>query len=308
MEYSHYSVLLEESIDNLHIKEDGIYVDATTGGGGHSSVILSKLTTGHLYCFDQDDYAITRSSERLAKISSNFTMIKSNFEFIKEKLEEIGVTKIDGIVYDLGVSSFQLDIVERGFTYRDEAPLDMRMNQSQELTAKTIVNEYPYNELVKIFYKYGDEPFSKQIANKICKYRENKVIETTTELVDIIKSSLPNKVLNKKGHPAKLVFQALRIAVNDELGVLERSLTKVLDIMNSDGYISVITFQPTEDMIVKHIFKDASTVDVPQGLPIANIPDAPFEMVTRKPILPSNTELDENRRSHSAKLRVLRKR
>lgn len=308
MEYSHYSVLLEESIDNLHIKPDGIYVDATTGGGGHSSVILSKLTTGHLYCFDQDDYAITRSSERLAKISSNFTMIKSNFEFIKEKLEEIGVTKIDGIVYDLGVSSFQLDIVERGFTYRDEAPLDMRMNQSQELTAKTIVNEYPYNELVRIFYKYGDEPFSKQIANKICKYRENKVIETTTELVDIIKSSLPNKVLNKKGHPAKLIFQALRIAVNDELGVLERSLTKVLDIMNSDGYISVITFQPTEDMIVKHIFKDASTVDVPQGLPIANIPDAPFEMVTRKPILPSNAELDENRRSHSAKLRVLRKR
>lgn len=308
MEYSHYSVLLEESIDNLHIKPDGIYVDATSGGGGHSSVILSKLTTGHLYCFDQDDYAITRSSERLAKISSNFTMIKSNFEFIKEKLEELGVTKIDGIVYDLGVSSFQLDIVERGFTYRDEAPLDMRMNQSQELTAKTIVNEYPYNELVRIFYKYGDEPFSKQIANKICKYRENKVIETTTELVDIIKSSLPNKVLNKKGHPAKLVFQALRIAVNDELGVLERSLTKVLDIMNSDGYISVITFQPTEDMIVKHIFKDASTVDVPQGLPIANIPDAPFEMVTRKPILPSNVELDENRRSHSAKLRVLRKR
>lgn len=308
MEYSHYSVLLEESIDNLHIKEDGIYVDATTGGGGHSSVILSKLTTGHLYCFDQDDYAITRSSERLAKISPNFTMIKSNFEFIKEKLEELGVTKIDGIVYDLGVSSFQLDIVERGFTYRDEAPLDMRMNQSQELTAKTIVNEYPYNELVRIFYKYGDEPFSKQIANKICKYRENKVIETTTELVDIIKSSLPNKVLNKKGHPAKLIFQALRIAVNDELGVLERSLTKVLDIMNSDGYISVITFQPTEDMIVKHIFKDASTVDVPQGLPIANIPDAPFEMVTRKPILPSNVELDENRRSHSAKLRVLRKR
>ncbi len=308
MEFTHYSVLLEESVDKLNIKPDGIYVDATTGGGGHSSLILSRLTTGHLYCFDQDSYALKRSEERLAKISNNFTLIKSNFANIKSELASRGVNGIDGIVYDLGVSSFQLDMVERGFSYREDAPLDMRMDSDQALTAYDIVNNYSYAELVNILFKYGDEPNSKRIANSICNARELKPIRTTLELVEVIKSALPQKVLRQKGHPAKLTFQALRIAVNDELMVLERSLNDALDLLNKDGACSVITFQPSEDKIVKHIFKERSTVDIPLGLPVANLPEAPYEMVTRKPILPSENELMENHRSHSAKLRVLRKR
>ena len=234
--YIHKSVLLNEAIEGLNIKPDGIYVDATTGGGGHSSHILSKLTTGHLYCFDQDEYAYTRSKEVLDPISKeNYTFIKSNFVNIKSELNKLGVEKIDGILYDLGVSSFQFDIPERGFSYNYDAPLDMRMNQSQELTAEIIVNSWSFNDLMRIFTRYGEDPFSKQIARAIEREREKRRIHTTFELVDVIKSALPAKVLSKKGHPAKQIFQALRIAVNDELRVFEVSINDALEMLNSKG-------------------------------------------------------------------------
>lgn len=306
--FNHFSVLKNEAIDALNIKEDGIYVDCTLGGGGHSSLILSKLTKGHLYSFDQDEYAISRATEVLNKVGCNYTIIKSNFVNLKEKLGELGVNKIDGILYDLGVSSFQFDIEERGFSYRMDGPLDMRMNQEQELTAKTIVNEYPVSKLIEIFYRYGEEPFAKQIAFQIDKVRKEKIIETTFELVDIIKASLPQKVLKKKGHPAKQVFQALRVAVNDELTVFEKSLLDALDMLKPDGRAVVITFQSLEDRICKSIFKEKSTLNIPKGLPVIIKEEAPFELMSRKPILPSEEEMEINNRSHSAKMRVLRKR
>lgn len=307
--YVHKSVLLNEAIEGLHIKENGIYVDATTGGGGHSSHILSKLTTGHLYCFDQDEYAIKRSKEVLDKINpEGYTFIKANFVDLKEKLNELGVKKIDGILYDLGVSSFQFDIPERGFSYNYDAPLDMRMNQDQELSASTIVNTYSFDELVRIFYRYGEEPFSKQIARAIEQKRKEKKIETTFELVEVIKSALPQKVLRKKGHPAKQVFQALRIAVNDELRVFEVSILDALSMLNSDGYAVVITFHSLEDRICKSVFKEASTIQIPDGVPMIIKEEAPFELVTKHPITASEEELNENNRAHSAKMRIIRKR
>lgn len=306
--FSHYSVLKKEAIDALCIKENGIYVDATLGGGGHSSAILERLKDGHLYSFDQDIYAINRAKEVLDGVGSNYTIIQSNFVNLKSELEKRGVSKIDGILYDLGVSSFQFDILERGFSYRLDGPLDMRMNQEQELTAEIIVNEYPISKLIEIFYRYGEESFAKQIAFKIEKARAQKRITTTFELVDIIKSALPQKVLRKKGHPAKQIFQALRVAVNDELAVFEKSLLDALDMLNKDGRAVVITFQSLEDRICKSIFKEKSTIDIPEGLPIIIKDEAPFELITRKAILPSENELEENNRSHSAKMRVLRKR
>lgn len=308
MEYIHKTVLLDEAVEHLNIKPDGIYVDATTGGGGHSSLILSKLTTGHLYCFDQDDYAFMRSKERLDKIGSNYTFVKSNFVDLKKALNELGVTKIDGIIYDLGVSSFQFDIPERGFSYNYDAPLDMRMNQDAELTAEKIVNEWSYEDIVRILYRYGEDPFSKQIARSIERERTIKPIHTTFELVDVIKKALPQKVLRQKGHPAKQAFQALRIAVNDELRVFEVSINDALDMLNSDGYAVVITFHSLEDRICKTVFKEASTVENIEGLPIMLNKEADFELITRKPILPSEEELKNNNRAHSAKMRVLRKR
>lgn len=306
--YKHYSVLKSEAINNLNIKPDGIYVDCTLGGGGHSSEILKRLTTGHLYCFDQDDYAFQRSKEVLDPISQNYTFIKANFKDIKKKLNELGVTKIDGVLYDLGVSSFQLDIPERGFSYNYDAPLDMRMNQNQDLSAKTIVNTYSFNDIVNILYRYGEEPFAKQIARAIENKRKEKTIETTFELVDVIKSALPAKVLNKKGHPAKQTFQALRIAVNDELRVFETSINDALDMLNPNGYAVVITFHSLEDRICKTVFKERSTLDIPEGLPIVIKEEAPFELITRHPIVASEDELEYNNRAHSAKMRVLRKR
>lgn len=308
MQYVHKTVLLDEAVDYLDIKPDGIYVDATTGGGGHSSLILSKLTTGHLYCFDQDDYAFLRSKERLDKIGSNYTFVKSNFVNLKEELNKLGVEKIDGIIYDLGVSSFQFDIPERGFSYNYNAPLDMRMNQESPLTAEYIVNNYSYEELVKIFYRYGEENFSKQIARMIEKQRKITPIHTTFELVDVIKSALPQKVLRQKGHPAKQIFQALRIAVNDELRVFEVSINDALDMLNKYGRAVVITFHSLEDRICKTVFRERTTLDIPNGLPIIITEEAPYELVTRKPILPSDEELKENNRAHSAKMRVIRKR
>lgn len=304
----HITVLKEEAVDALNIKDDGIYVDATLGGGGHSSLILSKLKKGHLYSFDQDDYAISRAKEKLDTVGNNYTIIKSNFVNLKERLNELGVYHIDGILYDLGVSSFQFDMEERGFSYRLDGPLDMRMNQNQELSAKTIVNEWPVSKLIEIFYRYGEEKFAKQIAFQIDKVRHEKEISTTFELVDIIKSALPQKVLKQKGHPAKQVFQALRVAVNDELTVFEKSLLDALDMLNSDGRAVVITFQSLEDRICKSIFKEKSTLDIPEGLPIVIKEEAPFELISRKPILPSDEELNNNNRSHSAKMRILRKR
>lgn len=304
----HITVLKEEAVDALNIKDDGIYVDATLGGGGHSSLILSKLKKGHLYSFDQDDYAISRAKEKLDTVGNNYTIIKSNFVNLKERLNELGVYHIDGILYDLGVSSFQFDMEERGFSYRLDGPLDMRMNQNQELSAKTIVNEWPVSKLIEIFYRYGEEKFAKQIAFQIDKVRHEKEISTTFELVDIIKSALPQKVLMQKGHPAKQVFQALRVAVNDELTVFEKSLLDALDMLNSDGRAVVITFQSLEDRICKSIFKEKSTLDIPEGLPVIIKEEAPFELISRKPILPSEEELNNNNRSHSAKMRILRKR
>lgn len=305
--YIHKSVLLNEAIEGLNIKPDGIYVDATTGGGGHSSHILSKLTTGHLYCFDQDDYAYQRSKEVLDPISKdNYTFIKSNFVNIKSELNKLGVTKIDGILYDLGVSSFQFDIPERGFSYNYDAPLDMRMNQNQELTAEIIVNTWSFNDLMRIFTRYGEDPFSKQIARAIERERSTKPIHTTFELVDVIKSALPAKVLSKKGHPAKQTFQALRIAVNDELRVFEVSINDALDMLNSKGRAVVITFHSLEDRICKTVFKERSTVDIPKGVPLANI-EAPYELITKKPVVASEEELLENNRAHSAKMRIIEK-
>ncbi len=306
--YIHKSVLLNEAIDGLNIKPDGIYVDCTTGGGGHSSEILKRLTTGHLYCFDQDNYAFTRAKEKLDAVGGNYTFVKSNFVDIKKALNEIGVDHIDGVLYDLGVSSFQFDIPERGFSYNYDAPLDMRMNQEQELTAHIIVNSWSYEEIVRILYRYADESFAKQIARSIEKERAIKPINTTFELVDVIKKALPAKVLRQKGHPAKQTFQALRIAVNDELRVFEVSINDALDMLNPEGRAVVITFHSLEDRICKTVFKERTTLDIPEGLPIIVTEEAPFKLITRKPVVPTEEELEYNNRAHSAKMRVIEKR
>ena len=310
-EFHHVTVMLHETIDMLDVKPDGIYVDATLGGAGHSEYLLSKLSEkGHLYAFDQDQNAIDNAQKRLAPYIEKgmVTFIKDNFRHLKNRLHDIGVTEIDGICYDLGVSSPQLDQRERGFSYKKDAPLDMRMNQEASLTAYEVVNQYDYHDLVRIFFKYGEDKFSKQIARKIEQAREQKPIETTTELAEIIKSAKPAKELKKKGHPAKQIFQAIRIEVNDELGAADESIQQAMDILALDGRISVITFHSLEDRLTKQLFKEASTVEVPKGLPF--IPDdlkPKMELVSRKPILPSKEELEANNRSHSAKLRVARK-
>ena len=303
----HISVLLEECIEGLNIKEDGIYVDATLGGGGHSSEILKRLTTGHLYCFDQDDFAINKARARLSEIGSNFTIIKSNFVNLKEELAKLNISHIDGIIYDLGVSSFQFDDPERGFSYKYDAYLDMRMDQSASLTAHDIVNTYSLDEISKIISKYGEDPFAYKIAKKIVEARNIKPINTTFELVDVIKSALPHKILNKKGHPAKQTFQALRIAVNDELQVFEKSVLQAIDITNIGGRIVVITFHSLEDRICKHTFKEFSEIKVPKNLPVVINELAPLKLITKSPILPSEEELEFNNRAHSAKLRIAEK-
>ena len=306
--YIHKSVLLNEAVDGLNIKPDGIYVDCTTGGGGHSSEILKRLTTGQLYCFDQDDYAIMRAKEVLDKVGSNYTFVKSNFVDIKNALNNLGVTHIDGVLYDLGVSSFQFDIPERGFSYNYDAPLDMRMNQHQDLTAEIIVNTWSYEDIVRILYRYADEQFAKQIARGIERERAIKPIHTTFELVDVIKKSLPSKVLRQKGHPAKQTFQALRIAVNDELRVFEVSINDALDMLSPNGRAVVITFHSLEDRICKTVFKERSTIDIPEGVPMIVTEEAPFKLITRKPVTASKEELEYNMRAHSAKMRIIEKR
>lgn len=310
-EFHHITVLLHETVDMLDIKPDGVYVDATLGGAGHSEYLLGKLSEkGHLYAFDQDQKAIDNANIRLKPFieKGQVTFIKDNFRHLKASLAEKGVTEIDGILYDLGVSSPQLDERERGFSYKKDAPLDMRMNREAKLTAYDVVNGYDYHDLVRIFFKYGEDKFSKQIARKIEQARAVKPIETTTELADLIKSAKPAKELKKKGHPAKQIFQAIRIEVNDELGAADESIQQAMDLLAVNGRISVITFHSLEDRLTKQLFKEASTVEVPKGLPF--IPDdlkPRFELVNRKPILPSQEELDFNNRAHSAKLRVAKR-
>ncbi|KIY21315.1 MULTISPECIES: 16S rRNA (cytosine(1402)-N(4))-methyltransferase RsmH [Mesobacillus] len=308
--FKHTTVLLEETVDGLDIKPDGTYVDCTLGGAGHSELILSKLSeNGKLYAFDQDDVAIANAKEKLAPYGDRLTIIKSNFLHLKDELENQGIMEVDGILYDLGVSSPQLDTPERGFSYHHDAPLDMRMDQDAPLSAYHVINEWPYEKLVKIFFQYGEEKFSKQIARKIEAARENAPIKTTSELVELIKDAIPAPARRKGGHPAKRVFQAVRIAVNDELRVFEKSLEQAIELLSVGGRISVITFHSLEDRICKVTLKKASeTPSLPHGLPI--IPDEfqpKLKLITRKPILPSEEELEFNNRARSAKLRIAEK-
>lgn len=305
--FHHVSVLLQETIDGLNIREDGIYVDCTLGGGGHSAEILKRLTTGHLYCFDQDQTAIQAATERLLKISDHFTIIYSNFKNLKSELALLGVDRVDGIVFDLGVSSPQFDDGERGFSYNYDAKLDMRMDQNQSLSAYDIVNTYEFHDIVKILYKYADEKFAKQIARAIERHRQTKPIETTFELVDIIKEAIPAPARRKGGHPAKRTFQALRIAVNDELSVFEDALDDALSLINVKGRIAVITFHSLEDKICKYTFQEVTKEpDLPMGMPMVPEYLKPrFQKITKKPIIAGEEELEENHRSHSAKLRII---
>ena len=307
MNDKHIPVLLKEVIESLNIKSDGVYVDLTLGRGGHSEEILKRLSSkGLLIGVDQDETAIKESTERLAKLKDkNFRIVRDNFVNVKTVLQNLGIEKVDGILMDLGVSSPQFDVIERGFTYRYDAPLDMRMDQRNKLTAKEIVNKYSLNELTKIFQDYGDEKYAYAIAKNIVKYRENKEIETTFELVDIIKKSKPAKELKKVGHPAKQVFQALRIAVNDELNVLKETLGVVTSLLARKGRLAVITFHSGEDKIVKQIFKELTVVEGNRfDLPIKQVePD--FVQVNHKVIVASQEELEINHRSASAKLRVI---
>ena len=308
--FKHVTVLLKETVDNLNIKPNGIYVDCTLGGAGHSEYLLSQLSDeGKLYAFDQDITAINNAKIKLQPYGDKVEFIQSNFKYIKEELQARGVNQVDGILYDLGVSSPQLDTPERGFSYQHDAPLDMRMDQDSSLSAYDVVNHWSYNDLVRIFYQYGEEKFSKQIARKIEAAREKKPIETTYELVDLIKEGIPAPARRKGGHPAKRIFQAIRIAVNDELKVFEDSLMQAIELLNKGGRVSVITFHSLEDRICKSVFKKESELPpLPPGLPIVPAEMQPLlKLITRKPILPSEEELDMNNRARSAKLRVAEK-
>lgn len=300
----HISVLLEETIDSLNLKESSVIVDCTLGYGGHSSYILSRIKQGFLFAFDQDSEAIRHSANRLKKIGTNFTIIKSNFSNLKEELEKLDVKEVDGFLFDLGVSSPQLDEDERGFSYHNDAKLDMRMDRDNPISAYDIVNNYSKEELTNIFYKYGEDKFSRNIAKKIVEARQEKKIETTLELVDIIKSAVPMK-FRKDKHPARQIFQAIRIEVNHELDVIEPALEQALSLLKVGGRVSVITFHSLEDRIVKKFFKEKTKIDPKvKGLP--NIPDEflpDFKLVCS--ITPSKEELEVNKRARSARLRVI---
>ena len=310
MEFNHYSVLLNEVIENLNIRPDGIYLDGTLGGAGHSFHIAEKLTEGgHLYGTDQDADAIAAATKRLEPYSDRVTVIRDNYENAVKRLRELGVTCVDGILLDLGVSSYQLDNAERGFTYKEDVPLDMRMDQRQQLTARDIVNDYSETEIFHIIRDFGEDKFAKNIAKHICIEREKSPIETTFRLNEIIKAAIPAKMREKGGHPSKRTYQAIRIALNRELDVLSGSLDGFIDFLNPGGRLCVITFHSLEDRITKNNFR---TNEKPCTCP----PDFPVcvcgkvskgKVVTRKPILPSEKELSENKRSQSAKLRVFEK-
>ena len=306
MKEKHISVLLEESISSLNLKENRIIVDCTLGYGGHSSNILARIKKGFLFAFDQDSEAIRHSTDRLNAVGTNFTIIKSNFVHLKEKLQELDVEKVDGVLFDLGVSSPQLDDGERGFSYHEDARLDMRMDRENPLSAYEVVNNYSKEELSRIFYKYGEDKFSNNIAKKIVEYRATKPIETTLELVEIIKTAVPMKFRIDK-HPARQIFQAIRIEVNKELDVIEPALEQALSILKVGGRVAVITFHSLEDRLVKNFFKEKCAIDERlKGMP--NIPEEylpDFSLVVNKAISPSEEELENNPRARSAKLRVI---
>lgn len=308
MEFNHYSVLLAETIEQLHVKPEGIYVDGTLGGGGHAFQVCSRLTTGHFYGIDQDEAAIRAASERLAPFEDKVTILRNNYCRMREALRAEGVEKADGILLDLGVSSYQLDTEERGFSYRYDAPLDMRMDQRQTLTAREIVNEYSENDLYRIIRDYGEEKFAKNIAKHIVRARADKPLETTYELNEIIKAAIPAK-LRQNGHPSKQTFQAVRIECNRELEVLKSSLDDFIELLNPGGRLCVITFHSLEDRIVKTIFrKNENPCTCPPDFPVCVCGKvSKGRVVTKKAILPSEQEIQENSRSKSAKLRVFEK-
>ena len=304
----HVSVLLNESIENLNIKEDGIYVDCTLGFAGHSKEILKRIKKGKLFAFDQDGEAINYSKKILDQISGNYEIIKSNFAFIKSELNKRGIEKVDGVLFDLGVSSVQLDEAERGFSFHKDAKLDMRMDTDQSFSAYDVVNDYSKEELETIFFKYGEEKYSRSIASAIVRERENRKIETTLELTEIIRESVPEKY-RRTHHPARKVFQAIRIEVNKELDVFTKALNDAIDMLNPGGRICVITFHSLEDRICKNIFKEKSEMDsVFKGLPDKDIPleyRPELKLITK--VKPSKKELEDNNRSRSSILRVAEK-
>ena len=304
MEFRHYSVLLRETIEQLQVKPDGIYVDGTLGGGGHASEVCRLLTRGHLYGIDQDGDAIAAARERLAPFGDRVTFIRDNYRNVKAALSVEGVEKADGIVVDLGVSSYQFDNQERGFSYRFDAPLDMRMDRRQTLTAKEIVNDYPESDLYRIIRDYGEDRFAKNIAKHIVRTRADKPIETTYELNEVIKAAVPAK-MRQNGHPSKQTFQALRIECNRELEVLRDTLDDFIDILNPGGRLCVITFHSLEDRIVKTTFrKNEAPCTCPPEFPVCVCGKIPKgSVVTKKPILPGEEELAQNARAKSAKLR-----
>lgn len=311
MEFKHYSVLRDETIEELNIKPDGIYVDGTLGGAGHSIEICKRLSEkGRLIGIDQDSDAIAAASERLKDYMDRVTIVRSNYSDMKNVIHNLGIDKVDGIVLDLGVSSFQLDTPERGFTYRVEgAPLDMRMDDRQALTARDIVNDYSEMELFRIIRDYGEDKFAKNIAKHIVQARANKPIETTGELNEIIKAAIPSKVRATGGHPSKRTYQAIRIELNHELDVLQDNLDDMIDLLNDEGRICIITFHSLEDRIVKSNFKkNENPCTCPSNFPVCVCGNkSKGHVITRKPILPSEKELEENSRSKSAKLRVFEK-
>jgi 16S rRNA (cytosine1402-N4)-methyltransferase len=310
MEFKHRSVLLDETIEGLEIKPTGYYVDGTAGGGGHSYEIANKLTTGHLLCIDQDVDAIKATTDRLKDFGDKVTIVRSNYRYMKERLAELGVATVDGIILDLGVSSYQFDTSDRGFSYRFDGPLDMRMDDRNSLTARDVVNEYSENELYRIFRDYGEEKFAKNIAKHIANERQNKPINTTFELVEVIRHAIPMKVQKTMGHPAKKVFQAIRIEINSELDVLRDSLDTMIDLLGDGGRLCIITFHSLEDRIVKSAFqKNENPCTCPPDFPVCVCgKKSKGKNITRKPIIPSEEEMEENSRSRSAKLRIFERR
>lgn len=306
--FNHYSVLLEETIEQLHVRPNGIYVDGTLGGAGHAYEVCSRLTTGRFYGFDQDDAAIAAAKERLAPFGESVTILRDNYCNARTVLGELGVRGVDGILLDLGVSSYQLDTEERGFSYRYDAPLDMRMDRRQRLTAREIVNDYTESELFYMIRDYGEDKFAKNIAKHIVQARQDKPIETTFELNEVIKAAIPAK-MRQNGHPSKQTFQAIRIECNRELEVLKNSLEFFIELLNPGGRLCIITFHSLEDRLVKNAFKQAENpCNCPPEFPVCVCGKKPLgRSVTRKPILPSDRELEENNRSKSAKLRVFEK-
>ncbi len=308
-EFHHVSVLLDECIENLAIKPDGIYVDGNLGGAGHSSEIVKRLTTGRLIGIDRDPIALKAAGERLAPYTDRVTLVHSNFCDIASVLEDLGIPGVDGILLDLGVSSPQLDEGSRGFSYMADAPLDMRMNSEDSLTADTVVNTWSYEELKRILYDYGEERYAPKIAAAICKRREQQPIRTTLELVDIIRGAMPPAALREKQHPAKRSFQAIRIAVNDELGSVEKVMADAIPCLNPGGRLAIITFHSLEDRIVKNGMADAAKgCTCPPNFPVCVCGKKPkVKLITRKPIVSGEEELDRNPRARSAKLRVCEK-